>query len=405
MSSASDGSSGDEYAKLLEIAVQQQKKMARVVNAATMFGMYYGETYLTKSARRQPDVTGYQWVITTLNRPRSCYKMFRMTRPVFESLHDTLVTNYGLKSTTGMHSIESLAMFLWTVGAGLPFSQLEDRFQRSTETLNRKFTHVLKCLNRLAEDIIKPSDPSFSTVHPRLQEARFSPHFHGAIGAIDGTHIPVVVPSSEQITHFGRYRCTTQNVMVVCDFDMRFTFVVAGWPGSVHDTRVFNEALEKYADKFPFPPEGKYYLVDSGYPNRMGFLSPYKGEKYHLPEFREGPQPRGKKEVFNHLHSSLRNVIERAFGVLKMKWRILLKIESYPIDKQAKIIIACMALHNFIRESALSDELFDMCDQDEDFVPCVRRASSSQPQAYGQEERDMNAFRDSIADALMANRE
>jgi hypothetical protein len=30
---------------------------------------------------------------------------------------------------------------------------------------------------------------------------------------------------------------------------------------------------------------GKYYLVDSGYPNRKGFLSPYEGETYHLSEF------------------------------------------------------------------------------------------------------------------------
>ena len=122
---------------------------------------------------------------------------------------------------------------------------------------------------------------------------------------------------------------------------------------------------------------GKYYLVDSGYPNRKGFLSPYKGEKYHLPEFRQGPEPRGKKEVFNHLHSSLRNVIERSFGVLKMKWSILQKISSYPMEKQTRIIIACMALHNFIRESALADELSDMCDQDEDFVLSVDQATSS----------------------------
>jgi hypothetical protein len=40
---------------------------------------------------------------------------------------------------------------------------------------------------------------------------------------------------------------------------MRFTFVVAGWPGSVHDMRVFNKALVKYADKFPFLLEGKKY--------------------------------------------------------------------------------------------------------------------------------------------------
>jgi hypothetical protein len=60
---------------------------------------------------------------------------------------------------------------------------------------------------------------------------------------------------------------------------------------------------------------------------------PYKGEKYRLPEFRQGPGPSGKKEVFNRLHSSLRNVIERTFGILKEKWRILKYFPCYPMKK------------------------------------------------------------------------
>ena len=79
--------------------------------------------------------------------------------------------------------------------------------------------------------------------------------------------------------------------------------------------------------------------------------------------------PRGKKELFNFAHSSLRNIIERSFGVLKMKWSILLNLPSYPMLKQSKIIHACMALHNFIRDSALSDEEFDRCDEDENYMP------------------------------------
>lgn len=46
-----------------------------------------------------------------------------------------------------------------------------------------------------------------------------------------------------------------------------------------------------------------------------GFLSPYRGERYHLRETREGGVPQGPQERFNYLHSSLRNVIERCFGV------------------------------------------------------------------------------------------
>ena len=43
--------------------------------------------------------------------------------------------------------------------------------------------------------------------------------------------------------------------------------------------------INKYSlDKFDFI--GKYYLVDAGYPQMDGYLGPYKGERYHLPDFR-----------------------------------------------------------------------------------------------------------------------
>jgi hypothetical protein len=94
-------------------------------------------------------------------------------------------------------------------------------------------------------------------------------------------------------------------------------------------------------------------------------------------------------------------VIERAFGVLKEKWRILKHLQSYPMEKQAKIILACMVLHKFIRDNHENDDLFDMCDEDEDYVPSHEDATSSHSQLYGQEKSDMNAVRDSIADGLM----
>ncbi|EEE65781.1 hypothetical protein OsJ_21474 [Oryza sativa Japonica Group] len=154
-----------------------------------------------------------------------------------------------------------------------------------------------------------------------------------------------------------------------CDFDMIFTFVFAGWPGSVHDMRVFNDAMTRYKNVFPHPPPGKFYLVDSWYPNRIGYLAPYKGTKYHLQEFQNAVEPEGKEEVFNYAHSSLRNVMERSFGVLKQKWRILKYVPSYPPETQTHIIVACIALHNYIRLSGLTDRHFGRCDRDENYVP------------------------------------
>ena len=60
----------------------------------------------------------------------------------------------------------------------------------------------------------------------------------------------------------------------------------------------------------------KYYLVGAGCPNRKGYLAPYRTVRYHTAQFQQS-QPRGREEHFNQLHSSLRNVIERSFGVLK----------------------------------------------------------------------------------------
>ena len=45
-----------------------------------------------------------------------------------------------------------------------------------------------------------------------------------------------------------------------------------------------------------------------------------------------------------------------------MKFQILLNMPKFPIAKQARIIVACMAIHNFIRESRLADRDFDLCD-------------------------------------------
>ena len=112
---------------------------------------------------------------------------------------------------------------------------------------------------------------------------------------------------------------------------------------------------------------GKFYVVDSGFSNQPGYLAPYKGTKYHFQEYNQGPPPRGKKQTFIS--------IECSFGVLKNKWRMLLHMPSYPPPKQSKIISACMAIHNYIRESKLEDRDFEECDEDEEFIPMVDEPS------------------------------
>uniref|UniRef100_A0A803MWV6 DDE Tnp4 domain-containing protein n=1 Tax=Chenopodium quinoa TaxID=63459 RepID=A0A803MWV6_CHEQI len=178
-------------------------------------------------------------------------------------------------------------------------------------------------MRRFSKDIVRPSDPNFKEVPTKIRNNyKYWPHFKDCIGAIDGTHIPCVVSEEDKIPYIGR--------------------------------------------------KGKYYVVDAGYPNMKGFLAPFKGERYHVPDFRHSTQPpNGLYEVFNYSHSSLRNVIERTFGVWKKRWRILSIMPSFPLETQKKLVAATMAMHNCIRRHALEDWEFDKCNADPYYIPEV----------------------------------
>jgi hypothetical protein len=133
----------------------------------------------------------------------------------------------------------------------------------------------------------------------------------------------------------------------VCNIEQEFTYVLAGWEGSAHDSTVYRNA--RYHNGFITPP-GKYWLGDAGYPNTDTILVLYRGTRYHLKETRlAGKKPENTKELFNLRHVSLRNVVERIFGVVKRKYQILRSPSEYLIDTQTRIILACCTLYNFVR--------------------------------------------------------
>ncbi|CAN6487044.1 unnamed protein product [Victoria cruziana] len=141
---------------------------------------------------------------------------------------------------------------------------------------------------------------------------------------------------------------------------MRFYYVLARWEGSETDSRVLYSALDHISDPFVVP-QGKYYLADGGYPNILSFLTPYRGHQYHLSEFNvPGAHTiRTTDELFNHRHSSLRNIVERTFGLLKGRFLILKMQVEYPFNKQVQIVLAACVLHNFIIDHNSNAEQFN----------------------------------------------
>ncbi|GAV87383.1 LOW QUALITY PROTEIN: DDE_4 domain-containing protein, partial [Cephalotus follicularis] len=177
------------------------------------------------------------------------------------------------------------------------------------------------------------------------------------ITTTDGTLVHAIIPTSQQMVYRGRGKGKCyQNVLGICDFNMIFTFVYAGWEGVAHDSRVLTEVMAESSNNFSFPPPN-YYLCNAAYTNTRGFMAPYRNVRYWLGDFRRR-RAITKEEKFNHAHAKLRNIIERAYGVLKSRFSIFDKMAPYPFNVQRNVVIACFAVNNFIRKEKINDELF-----------------------------------------------
>jgi hypothetical protein len=98
-------SSDDEDDMSMTIDLNRVETLRNFEAVVVGIGMFYTEIYLNKAARRQPVVCGFDWVMRTLNDPNEFYEMLRMSRPLFDRLHDLLVSSYGLASSSKMTSI------------------------------------------------------------------------------------------------------------------------------------------------------------------------------------------------------------------------------------------------------------------------------------------------------------
>ena len=73
--------------------------------------------------------------------------------------------------------------------------------------------------------------------------------------------ISACIPVEKQVPFrgCGRGECS-QNVMAICDFDMIFKYVVVGWEGTTHDSRVLTETIRNPSHNFPMPPQGMLFI-------------------------------------------------------------------------------------------------------------------------------------------------
>ncbi|CDO78092.1 hypothetical protein BN946_scf184729.g1 [Trametes cinnabarina] len=318
-------------------------------------------------------------------------------KDVFIRLVETL-EDIGYCGSRYVSLREQVAIFLYTCVTGLSVRHVGERFQRSNETIAKYFKSVLQMI----------SGPEFYNRYVKLPSAddpiplhistnpKFYPYLKNVVGAMDGTHIACAPSLEERPASRNRKGGVSQNCLACCSFDLLFQHVLSGWEGSVADATLFADARQH---SLPIP-EGKIYLGDAGFPMCDVLLVPYRGVRYHLAEWgRAEARPMNAQELFNLRHASARNVVERIFGILKRRFKILTIPCEFSMAVQARILPALCAIHNFIRIHD-GDEINNFATDFYDPSPGERNGELGDGAASVAERERAARIRDQIAEEM-----
>jgi hypothetical protein len=166
------------------------------------------------------------------------------------------------------------------------------------------------------------------------------------LGALDGTHIPIKPPLGSETDYFNFKKYHSVIMLATVNSDLLFTYVNIGAPGRCNDASIFNrcilsEVIEDpiYANHFIMVNNTKiqsHLIADSAFALNRTVLKPF-ADRADLPKCHS---------TFNYRLSRARCSVERAFGALKNRFRLLHKKIEFKLCNTTNIIKTAAILHN-----------------------------------------------------------
>ena len=153
-----------------------------------------------------------------------------------------------------------------------------DLFGLHISTVSRIVTRVTDVIASLRPQFV--NFPEGNEL-PRIQEQFYAvSRIPGIVGAIDCTHISILSPGGDHAELFrNRKGFFSINVQVIGDVDPLIRNVVARWPGSTHDSRIFENS--DICHRFQQQEIEGILLGDNGYPLRPYLMTPLFTENKH----------------------------------------------------------------------------------------------------------------------------
>ncbi|XP_050517687.1 putative nuclease HARBI1 [Diabrotica virgifera virgifera] len=263
---------------------------------------------------------------------------FRMSRVTFERLFNCIRAVHHIEDR--LVPLEKKILFtVWVIGKPESFLAAGDRFGLAKSSAHKIFYQIVDELGQITNQYIRWPNMQKIQQTANVFELR-SRGIPGVVGAIDGCHIPIKQPVRNANDFYNRKGFHSIILQGVCDENGVFIDVNIGRPRRMHDARVFrlSEIYEYLTRENSILPANLHLIADSAYPLLLNLMKPFQ-DNGHLPE---------EHVVYNTKLSSIRSTIERAFGLLKCKFRRLKYLDVNHSQIASRIVLAACVLHNFI---------------------------------------------------------
>lgn len=196
-----------------------------------------------------------------------------------------------------------------------------------------------------------------STTEDWLEVARgFSDmwNFEHCLGAMDGKHIAIKQPPNSGSYYFNYKSYYSVVLFAIVNANYEYLYIHTGTNGRVSDGGVIQET--DFYDKLE---NGLLNLPPSSILRNSQIRAPYVfigDDAFQLSEHVMKPyrkdinSPRDEK-IFNYRLCRARRTVENTFGITACRFRVLLStISLLDLKNIDSVVLACCALHNFLRK-------------------------------------------------------
>lgn len=146
--------------------------------------------------------------------------------------------DYGVEP---IHPAKQIYLFLWMIGRECAtYKEISDRFDVSLDGAYQSVTRVLNFLSEIAPIHIRwPNGTELKQTQEYYEQVKKFPR---VVGIVDGTHFKIDRPKNDKDSYYNKDEYFSVQAQITCNHKKEITDLFAGYPGSVHDSRVFRNS-------------------------------------------------------------------------------------------------------------------------------------------------------------------